>query len=145
MSTVRNILISCGVFYLSICAAPLLAWPFFWLSDKIMFSDNFLSAIAMGIWISKGETLAAILAGALVAGTVVDQKPFRWALVVAAFDLLNGLFSMRGKWSLPPWDRVWQSVYVLFPAAACVVAALLTTHLRRSKTDIQPTEERTVS
>lgn len=133
MLTIRNILISCGVFYLSVSVAPLLAWPFFWLSGKIIFSDGFLSAIAMGVWISKGETLAAILAGALVAVTVVSQKPFHWALLVAALNILDALLSMRGKWYIPPsaWDRVWQSVCVLLPAVACAIAALLTAHLRR--------------
>lgn len=133
MLTIRNILISCGVFYLSVSIAPLLAWPFFWLSGKIIFSDSFLSAIAMGVWICKGETFAAILAGALVAVAVVSQKPFHWALLVAALNILDALRTVRGKWYLPPraWDGVWQSVYVLLPAVACVIAALLTAHLRR--------------
>ncbi len=135
MSIIRNILISCGVFYLSRAwIAPLLQWPFFRLNGKIIFSDSFLSAIAMGIWNSKVQTLAAILAGLLVAVAVVDRKPFRWALVVAALNIEAALLTMmREKWNIPPnaWDRVWQGVYVLLPAIACVVAAILTTHLRQ--------------
>jgi hypothetical protein len=131
MSRVRNILISFGVYWLTRWGSVWLDWLFSKLTDRIVYGDGVLYAIAMGIMISMGRTVAAMLAGMLVTLTVVDRKPERWAVMVAALYVFGP--GLRTRWHLPPTvlDRLWQSVNLLFPAIACIAAAAITVRLRR--------------
>jgi hypothetical protein len=134
MFHVRNILISFGVFWLSLWVAGVLGWwPLGKLNDGIVYGDGVLSALAMGMMSSMHRTLAAALAGALVTVVVASRKPALWALIVAALYIVAA--PVRHHWGYPAtsWDRFWQSVDLVFPAVACIAAAVLTAHLRAKR------------
>jgi hypothetical protein len=133
MSAIRNVLICFGVFWLSLWVAAVLARPFGTLNDGIVYGDGVLSALGMGVMSSMGRTLAAVLAGILITVVVASQKSELWALVVAALLVVDA--PVRHHWGYPAtaWDRLWQSVDLLFPALACVLAAVLTGYLRRRR------------
>jgi hypothetical protein len=119
MSAIKNVLISFGAFWASLWVAPLLAWPFGKLNEGIVYGDGVLSAVAMGVMSSLGRTLAAVLAGVLVTVVVASRKPQLWALIVAVLNVVDA--PVRHHWGYPAtaWDRLWQSVSLVFPAVAC--------------------------
>lgn len=133
MSTVRNTLVSFGVFWLSRWIAVASAWPLSKFTDRIIYGESLLSALAMGIMNSMGRTLAAALAGALVTTAVASRKSELWALIVAVLYLADA--PVRHHWNYPAtsWDLVWQTTDLLLPAVACVAAAILTARLRRNR------------
>jgi hypothetical protein len=129
----RNLLISFGVFWLSLWPVGLLAGFFQKLNEGIRYGDSLYSGIAMGVMTSLGRTVAAIIAGVLVTLMAASsRKPERWAIVVATLYVLDAPVSFH--WEAPPvlFDRLWQSVSLLFPAVACLAAAAITARLRRS-------------
>jgi hypothetical protein len=81
MTTIRNILIGFGVFWLSFWTVIPFEWPFMKLG--ITYGDSVLSAVAMGIMNSIGRTLAAGLAGVMVTLVASGRKSERWSLLVA--------------------------------------------------------------
>jgi hypothetical protein len=133
MSAIRNVLICFGVFWLWLWVAAVLARLLVTLNDGIVYRDGVLSALAMGVMSSMGRTLAAVVAGILITVVVTSQKSELWALVVAALLVVDA--PVRHHWGYPAtaWDRLWQSVDLLFPALACVLAAVLTAYLRRTR------------
>jgi hypothetical protein len=133
MTKVQNILISFGVFWLSLSMVVPLAWLFGKLNDRVIYGDGVLDAIAMGFMTSLGRDFAAILAGVLVTLTVAGRKPERWAFIIAV--LYVGDAPVHNHWHLPPtgWDRLWQGADLLFPAIACIAAAFLTAKFRRAQ------------
>jgi hypothetical protein len=140
MSKVRNILISFGVFWLSVWMAVPLTWLSGKLNDRIIYGDSALEAIAMGMMTSLGRAFAAILAGAVVTLIVAGRKPERWAFVIAILYVIDA--PVRHHWHLPPtgWDRLWQSVDLLFPAIVCIAAAFMTARFRRPRGGVVPNE-----
>jgi hypothetical protein len=130
MPMARNILISFGAFWLSVWTLTPLVWLSSKLNNKIIYGDSVLEAIAMGAMTSMGRSVGAIIAGLLVTFTVDGRKPERWAFVVAALYVID--VPVRHHWHLgpTPWDRIWQTADLLFPALACIGAAV-TTRLRR--------------
>lgn len=84
----------------------------------------------MGAMTSMGRSFGAILAGLLVTFTADGRKPERWALAVAMLYVIDA--PVRHHWHLgpTPWDRIWQTADLLFPALACIGVAM-TTRLRR--------------
>jgi len=137
MSRMRNVLISFGVFWASLWVAWLLARLFGQLNDRIVYSHGVLSALAMGVMSSMGRTVAAILAGVLVTVVVDSRRSDLWALIVAALYLVAA--PVRYHWAYPAtaWDRLWQGVDLVFPALACIAAALVTARLLRNKSNRQ--------
>jgi len=131
MSWVRNLLVSFGAYWLSLEISVVFAWLFLSLTNGIVYRQSVLSAIAMGLWISMGRAVAAAFAGALVTFLAASKRPERWAFVVAILYVVDSQW--RHHWYLPPtaWDRVWQGVDLLWPAIACVAAALVTARLRQ--------------
>lgn len=129
MKTVRKVLTTLGVYWVSFW----LAVPFEWLFTKlrITYGDGVLSAIAMGIMVSWGRTLPAIIAGVLITLTLDSRKPERWAVLLGI--LYIAVSRVHYHWHLPPttFDRISQVVDFLFPAVACIAAAILTSRLRR--------------
>jgi hypothetical protein len=61
---------------------------------------------------------------------------FRVAALLSLFSAYIVAAPVRDHWGYPAaaWDRLWQSVDLVFPAVACIAAAVITTHLR-GKTD----------
>ena len=73
MFMIRNALICLGVFWLSLWMARSLAWPLGKLNDNVIYDTNVVGAIAMGVMSSLSRTLAAALAGVVVALVVASQ------------------------------------------------------------------------
>ncbi len=130
MTRIRNVLMSLGVFWASLWVARLLAWPFSRLNAGIVYGDSVLSALAMGVISSMGRTAAAVLAGVLVTVIVPSRKSELWALIVAVLCVVDA--PVRHHWGYPAsgWDRLWQGVDLVFPAIACIAAAVVTARLR---------------
>jgi hypothetical protein len=132
---IRNILVAFGAFYLSLWTAPLFSWPFEKLNNHFTYSsENVVSAVMMGVMLSMGRAVSAALAAALGCVSADGETPERWGYIVAV--LYVAYASVRAiRWNVPPtvWDRLWQGVDRLFPAIACVIAAIVIAHYRRKK------------
>jgi hypothetical protein len=127
MAYVRNILVSFGVFWLSLWVAPVLGWPLDKLTNRITYTDTIFDALALGVINSLDRALAAILAGVLVTVVVKGRKAELWAVIIAGLYLLNApRYHHLGPTT--SWDRTWQDVAVVFPAIACVAAAAIAAH-----------------
>lgn len=135
MSAIRNALMSFGVFWLSLWMAWALEFAH---SDKLINAvvrdETILSALVMGVLMSLGRTVTAALAGVLVAAIIDSPKSELWALIVAVLYVVDA--PVRHHWGYPATgcDRLWQGVDSLFPAIACIAAALITAHLSRKAT-----------
>jgi hypothetical protein len=138
MSAIRNLLISFGVFWLSIWVAWVLQRPSYdRLINAVVRDETVLSGLAMGVLSSMGRTVAAVLAGVLVTVVIAGRKSELWTLIVAVLYVIDA--PMRHHWGYPAtaWDRLWQSVDLLFPAVACIAAAFLTARLRRNRSQTE--------
>jgi hypothetical protein len=137
MSWIQKTLIVFGTFWLSLWVAPVIGWPLDKLTSRITYTDTIFNALALGIFNSLDRTLAAILAGILLTVLVSGRRSELWAVIVAVLYLVN---APRLHWLIPAtgWDRIWQSVAVVFPAVACMVAAVITARLRGKKGDAEP-------
>lgn len=131
MSVIRNTLISFGTFWLSLWVAWVLQLPSYdKLINAVVRDQTVLTALAMGVMSSMGRTLAAILAGILVTVVVASRKSELWALIVAVLYVVDA--PVHYHWFSPAtsWDRLWQGVNLVFPAVACIAAAIITARLR---------------
>jgi hypothetical protein len=135
MSKVQNILISFGAFWLSLWVARALGWPLGKLNDGVVYGDGVLAALAMGVVSSMSRTLAAALAGVVVTVGVSGRKPALWALIVAALYVVDA--PVHHHWGYPAtsWDRLWQSVDLIFPAVICIATAVVTARVRGHRSD----------
>ena len=104
-------------------------WPFASLQNRVSFDETFLSGLALGVLNSMGRTLAAVLAGVLVTRMVDGRKRAFWALIVAVLYVVDA--PVRYHWGYPAtsWDRLWQTVGLLFPAVACMTVVAVLTRL----------------
>ena len=131
MSKVRNILISFGVFWLSLWVAWILQWPSYdRLINAVVRDETVLSAVAMGVMSSMGRTFAAVLAGVLVTVVAAGRKSHFWALIVAVLYVVDAPVLHHWGYAATAWDRLWQSVDLLFPAIACILGAVVIAHFR---------------
>ena len=138
MSAIRNLLVSFGIFWLSIWVAWVLQRPSYdGLINAVGRDETVLSALAMGVLSSIGRTLAAVLAGVLVTVVISSRKSEPWALIVAVLYVIDA--PVRHHWGYPAtaWDRSWQIVDLVFPAVACIVAAVLTARLQRKRSQTE--------
>ena len=140
MTRIRNIFICFGVFWVSVWLVVPLAWQFSKLTDGIVYGDGVLNAIAMGIMSSLGRSFAAMLAAAAVTLTIAGRKPERWAFIIAILYVVDA--PVRHRWNLPAtgWDRLWESVDLLFPAIVCVASAFITARFRRARSGVAANE-----
>jgi hypothetical protein len=133
MSTIRNMLTTFGVFWVSLWVARVLQLPSYdRLINAVVRDETVLSALAMGVMSSTGRTVAAVFAGVLVTVAVDSRRSELWALIVAALYLVDA--PVRFHWVYPAgWDRMWQGVSLLFPVTVCIVAAVVTARLRNKR------------
>jgi hypothetical protein len=142
-STVRNLLISFGAFWLSLMTV----WPFVLLfgkfTSRFIYGDGVLDAILAGAMESTGRTLAAIFGGLLVLIFADSAKKLRWAFIVPILYVLDAPFRSF-HWKIQPtrFDRMWQGIYLIFPAIACAVCIAVVDHLRRLRTEPERTNSR---
>jgi hypothetical protein len=142
-STIRNLLISFGAFWLSLMTVVPFALLFGKFTSRFIYGDGVLDAILAGAMESTGRTLAAIFGGLLVLIFADSPKKLRWAFIVAILYVLDAPFRSF-HWHIPPtwWDRLWQCVYLIFPAIACAVCIAVADHLRRLRTELERTNAR---
>ena len=134
ITRIRNFLIACGAFWLSLWTVGLLGGLFGKLNNGIIYDDNLLSAVAMGVMTSIGRSVASILAGAVVMVSADSQKPERWASIIALLYVIDAPVHY-GPYNIAPttWDHLTRGVDLLFPGIACLLGVALITHLRRKK------------
>ena len=134
MSWIQKALVTLGVFWLSIWLSLMVSWPLSKITRGITYPDTIFSAFALGAMNSLDRALTAILAGVLVTVVVGGRKSELWSLIVAVLYLA---YAPRVHWALPQtgWDRIWQSVALVFPPIACVVAAIITARLRSKRSN----------
>jgi len=133
MSGIQKILITLGVFWLSIWVAAAIGWPLGKVTNGFTYSDGIFDAFKLAVFNSLGRTIAAILAGVLITIVVSGPKSQLWALILGILYLIDA--PVRFRWSYPAtsWDRLWQGVALLLPAVACVAAAFVTARLQRNR------------
>jgi hypothetical protein len=135
ITMIRNLLVACGAFWISLWTVGLLGGLFGKLNNGIIYSDeNLLSAVAMGVMTSMGRTIASILAGAVVMVSADSQKPERWASIIALLYVIDAPVHY-GPYHIAPtaWDHLTRGVDLVFPGIACLLAVALIAHLRRKK------------
>jgi hypothetical protein len=126
----RNLLVGVGAYYLSWFVANPLAIGFGKLTKGITYSGDFEGDILMPIVIRLPTALVAVVVGASVVWLVESDRPISWA-VVPTFLYALAIFHTR-HWAPPLtlMDRVGQTIAVLFPAVACIVAAIFAARRR---------------
>jgi hypothetical protein len=134
MSWIQKTLITFGAFWLSLWVAPVIGWPLDKLTNRITYTDTVFNAFALGVINSLDRTLAAMLTGILVTVVISGRRSELWAIIVAVQYLVD---TPRFHWLVHPtgWDRIWQSVALVFPAVACLAAAFITAHFRRNRSN----------
>ena len=132
MARARSILLSFGAFWLSLWTVTWLALVFGKINDRIIYGDNLLDAIAMGVMTSMGRAIAASVGAIITTLAVGSRRPERWALVVATLYVIHPPVRY-GRWHLPTttWDHLWKAVDLIWPAIACTAVAVITARLRR--------------
>lgn len=131
VSWVRNALISCGAFLLSLWIAALLGWSLPRILNTLTLNgETMFSAIVMGAFDSKEWIVAGVIAIVLVTLAIPGRNSQWWGLLVAALYVID--FHTRVHWAVPPtaWDRLELRAERLFPAVACVVAVFVTAYVR---------------
>lgn len=131
MSRVQKVLTTCGVFWLSLWIAPFVGWPLERFTNGITYTQTFLNAVVLGVINSLDLTIVAAAAGILVTLVIAGRKSEFWALIPAALYLIDPPVRYRWGQGVASWDRIWQGVALVFPAVACVAAALITARVRR--------------
>jgi hypothetical protein len=122
-STIKNILVVAGAYYLSLWIAPPVALLFGKATRWIHYEGAFAAAVLLPLVVSMPFAFVAGWVGAIIAFLVESKRPVLWAFLPAA---LYAGFSYCGQsWVRPPTasDRVAQIIGSLFPAASCIAGA----------------------
>ncbi len=135
----RNLLVGAGAYYLSWFVASPLAVGFGKLTKGITYRGDFEGDILMPIVIRLPTALIAVVVGASVVWLVESDRPIRWA-VVPTFLYALAVFR-TGDWPSPLtlMDRVGQTIALLFPAIACMVAAIFAARRRLASRVVRST------
>jgi hypothetical protein len=133
MFKIRTVFICLGIFLLSTWVYKLVASPISKLTDGVVYDHGIPSALAMGVMSSLPRAFAAGIAGALVAVVIGGRRPWTWASIVCFLYVVD--IPLRHHWGYPAtaWDRLWQSVDLLFPVIVCVAAVVLVSRFRNQR------------
>ena len=131
---IRNFLVTFGAFWLSLWTVSLFSWLFGKLNEHFIYSDNVFSMVMMGVMMSMGRAVSAILAAAIVVVSADSEKPERWAYIIAVLYVVDAPVRY-GRWYVSPTvlDRLSRGVDRLFPAIACIIGAVVIAHFQRKK------------
>jgi hypothetical protein len=126
MSILRNLLVVCGAYYVAIWLYLPLAWLWAFVSSRMSFTVGVETMLLMPLVMGLPMAVVAFAAGALVARTIEDRYPSRWALIPALLFLQHHLLGGRW-WAEPPTltDHIGIAVEAAFPAVACVLGAVV--------------------
>ncbi len=145
MRTFRNLLVTLGILYLFIWLALFFAWPIIKLRNGIILDDGLFGSTAMGLMLSLHRVFAAIVAGILVVLMLRNDRPFRWAVLLALLTIPVGPINVHAFRPLSFWEKYSYVCELVFPAFACLAAAALATRSLkpqlRSETPSQPDPE----
>ena len=125
--TARNLLTGVGAYYLSWWVAGPLAVGFgrftHWIG--LRYYGDFAGSVVMPIVMSLPYALVAAVVGASVVWLVESDRPIGWTLV-PTFLYALGVFH-PSHWVQPPmpFERVGDTIRMLLPAVACIVAGIL--------------------
>lgn len=136
MTVVRNLLITCGAFWLSLWIRAALDPLFGKLNEGIIYGDSQMAAVALGVALSLANAVAAIIAAGIVIVSVDSPRPLRWAACIALF---YGIFEIP-RWTgitLTEWLRVMRGSQLLFPSVACLLGLATIAYFRREKSALQ--------
>ena len=124
-SSTRNLVVGCGVYYLSWWVAYPLAFAYGKLTEGIIYRGEFASAVVMPLVTTAPYALVAVGVGACVAWLVDSERPTRWAIIPAALYIFFGTIGYH--WARPPMllDRVAQVVDATFLGIACLGGAMI--------------------
>jgi len=128
--TAQNLVIGCGVYYLSWWAAYPLAFAFGKLTGRIIYRGDFESYVFMPLVTTVPYALVAAGVGACVAWLVISERPLHWAVLPAALYIFFG--TVEYHWARPPvlLDRVAQVIDATFVGIACLAGAMIAARWR---------------
>jgi hypothetical protein len=121
----RNLLIGAGAYYLAEWLTVPLAIAFGMLTQRMVYTGDFESAVVVPLVTYFPKAVVAFAAGVVVVRLVQSDRPIAWVAFPALLYAILGFFGYH--WMRPPelLDRVQQTVSALFPAVACVLGAVL--------------------
>ena len=128
----RNLLVGAGAYYLSWWVGNPLAIGFGKLTKGIgiTYYGDFAGGVLLPIVIALPYALVAAVVGVSVVWLVKSDRPMSWAVVPT---LLYALAVFHpSHWARPPMliERVGEAIGALFPAVACMAAAIFATRRR---------------
>ena len=133
----RNLLVGAGAYYLSWWVANPLAIGFGKLAHGIGISyyGDFAGAILMAIVLALPYALVAAFVGASVVWIVESDRPIGWTLL-PTFLYALAVFH-PSHWARPPtlFERMGDTIRVLLPAVACIVAGIVAAKRRAASHD----------
>lgn len=131
-TVIRNLLTAFGTFWLSLWTVGGLGALFGRFNNGIIYDDNLLSAVAMGVMTSMGRSVAAILAATVVMVSADSGKPEAWASIIALLYVIDAPVRYGPYYVAPTgWDHLWRGVDLLFPGIACLLGVAVVAHFRR--------------
>src|SRR6266478_2768893 len=87
---IRNLLIGCGVYYLSWWVADPLAFVYGKLTERIIYRGEFAGPVLMPLGMTVPYALVSFGVGASFAWLVDSDRPLRWAIFPAALYVFFG-------------------------------------------------------
>jgi hypothetical protein len=138
----RNLLVGVGAYYLSWWVSGPLAIGFGKLTKwiGITYYGDFEGGVVMPIVLALPYALVAAFVGVLVAWIVESDRPIRWT-VVPTFLYALGVFH-PSHWVRPPtpFERVGDTIRMLLPAVACIVAGIVPAKRRAASRVSRPSK-----
>lgn len=129
-SAATNLVVGCGLYYLSWWVAPPLAFAYGKLTERIIYHGEVASKLILPLVLTVPYAVVAAGVGACVAWLVDSERPIRWAMVPAALYIFFGI--MDYHWTRPPelLDRVAQIIDAAFMAIACLGGSMIVVRRR---------------
>ena len=128
---VRNTLVCFGIYYLSGWLGFLFSIVYIKLVNHVVYDGDFGAAVVLPLVERFPRALSAAVAGVAVFCFVESDQPVLWSLLPAAMYAALGFTGYQ--WARPPLpaDRIGQAVGAFYPAATCVLGAILAKRLER--------------
>ena len=135
-ATAKNLLIGAGAYYLAGWLRFFLWFGWHRLTDHVIYSGSFESAVVMPVVLELPKAVVAFGAGAAVVWLCESARPLGWVIFPVLLYAVFGFFGYH--WAHPPVfaDRVEQTVAALFPAAACAFGGMMAARWRARATRV---------
>ena len=123
--TARNLLIGAGAYYLAGWLNFFLSIGYQRLTDRIIYSGDFESAVVLPLMVHLPKAIVAAGAGAAVVWLCESERAVGWVIFPVLLYAVLGFFGFH--WAQPPVlvDRVQQTVAAMFPAVACALGGMM--------------------